>query len=133
VEIFVALLGLAGGITGLLAAVLSRRQEVVHRHETFGEPAHSPASHAARRAGPGAVALHSTLVGFAIGTFFGVIVLSGFLLAAKGKVEPEQEMFRAVGVTGLVLCGIIGTAVGLRTGMRLAELTAREERQETYR
>src|SRR4051812_48374638 len=114
-------------MTGLVAAVLSRRREVVHRHETFGERAHPPASPAAGRATPRAVALHSTLIGFAIGTFFGVIILSGFLLGGKDAVKPEQEMFRSVGIVGLVLCGVIGTWGGLRTGVRLAELTARAD------
>jgi hypothetical protein len=42
-------------------------------------------------------------------------------------------MFGAAGVTGLILCGVIGTTVGLRTGLRLAELTARAERQQPDR
>ena len=132
-EIVVALLGLVGAVVGLLTAILSRRQEVVLRHETSEKGFRGVPGPAAERSSPGATAFRSTLVGFAIGTFFGVTILSAVLIAIKDWSAFERGPFVTAGVIGLMLSGVIGTVAGLRTGMRLAELSTRgERRQETY-
>jgi hypothetical protein len=124
-EIAIALIGLVGAMLGLVAAVLSRRREVIHRHQGNEDSRRLPGSAPAnRRSRPGALVLQSTLFGFAIGTFFGVTALGVCL-----NLRHWGFGVLVVGVVSLVACSLIGIFAGVRVGMALARLSCGENRQ----
>ena len=128
-EIAVGLIGLVAAILGVAAALLSRRQEVVHRHEEHDGSPRAPGEAPPRRhAGLGALVYRSTLFGFAIGTFFGVTGLSIGLLFTYSDRFPNQKMGFIFVFVIPIACSLIGTLAGLCIGMRLAKLSARENR-----
>jgi hypothetical protein len=91
VELLVGLIGLTGAFVGLATAVVSRRREVVHRQE-FAAPGGE-----AHTRPPGALVFRSTLFGFAIGTFFGVMLFATILTFAKlAKAHDEERTPRRI-------------------------------------
>jgi hypothetical protein len=90
VELVVGLIGLAGAFIGLATAVVSRRQEVIHRQEFAAS--HPGEVQPAPLVRPGAMVFRSTLFGFAIGTFFGVMTLGTLLALARIERTHDEEM-----------------------------------------
>ncbi|MCI0701030.1 MAG: hypothetical protein L0241_08100 [Planctomycetia bacterium] len=88
VEIVVGVIGLVGAIIGLAAAVISKKQEVIHRQEYQTGPG---VVHSHRPGGLGALVFRSTLFGFAIGTFFGVLTSSTILTLGKLAKDRDEE------------------------------------------
>ncbi len=131
-DLAIALIGLVGAILGLVAALVSRRREIVHRHQAYEDsPRPSRDYSPGDPTGPGALVFRSTLFGFAIGTFFGVAALGFWLvLADAAQVAPnEVAALRLGGVMSLLISGVLGTLLGLHVGMKLAGLVAGENRR----
>jgi hypothetical protein len=115
-EIVVAVIGLVGAGIGLVAACIPQRSHVVHHNGTSPVATQPPVS-------LGKLVSRSTLLGLSIGTFFGVLILGAFLAFASRVPDPRNEGLIA-GLVAVIVCGLLGTLVGLRTGLKIAALTA---------
>ena len=102
-EIAIALMGLVGAILGLVTALVSRRREVVHRLQAYEGPRRPSGEGPPGGPGrPGALVLRSTLLGFAIGTFFGVADRCWLACALRAMWSATTVMVGLLGVAHII-------------------------------